>query len=203
LIPSRSCAVGAAAAAAMILAPAPSIAQECPTAQTAKRGYVVERSDLQKTEVSRDGQGIVRTVMRYDGKTLLETTQFEGLFQLDRVDRGRRTKYEPGTGIELKSLFPLKVGQQVKAKFISEMDGHYGRLYVELEVKAAEELSIGACKYQVLRIERSQSSGAVPPRFVYTEFYAPDLKLILAREYQKADGRREMVKYDRIYSIKN
>jgi len=140
--------------------------------------------------------------MRYDGKVLLETTQFEGLFQLDRLDRGQRTKYEPGTDTDLKSFFPLKSGQRVRAKFISEAEGRYGRLYVELDVKAAEELSIGPCKYAVLRIDRSQSHSAAPPRFIYTEFYAPDLKLILAREYRKADGRRELIKFDRIYTMR-
>jgi hypothetical protein len=184
------------------LLPGLAAAQDCPTAETAKRGFVVERHELQKTDVSHGDRGIVRTVMRYDGKVLLETTQFEGLFQLDRLDRGQHTTYEPGTGTDLKSFFPLKSGQRVKAKFISEAEGRYGRLYVELDIKAAEELSIGACKYTVLRIDRSQSSGAAPPRFSYTEFYAPDLKLILAREYRKTDGRRELVKFDRIYTIK-
>jgi hypothetical protein len=187
--------------AILMLALRPSVAQECPTAQTAKRGFVVQRGELQKTDVFRDDQGIVRTVMKYDGKALLETTQFEGLFQLDRLDRGKRTRYEPATGTDLKSLFPLKSGQQAKAKFISETEGRYGRLYVELDVKAAEDLSIGSCKYKVLRIERSQSGNAETLRPVYTEFYSPDLKLILAREYRKGDGR-EVIKYDRIYTIK-
>jgi hypothetical protein len=64
------------------------IAQDCPTAQTAQNGFVVERSERSKTEVFRDG-ATVRTVLRYDGKMILETTLFEGLFQLDRIDRGR------------------------------------------------------------------------------------------------------------------
>src|SRR5262245_48163 len=127
-----------AIAALVAHAPQPAAAQDCPTAKSGARGFVVERNEAQKTEVFHAGDGIVRTVMRYGGKTLLETTKFEGLFELERVDRGKRTKYEPKT--ELNKLFPLKPGQQASAKFISEHDGGYGRVYVELEVKKPEDL---------------------------------------------------------------
>jgi len=190
-----------AALAAALLAPRSSLAQdECPTAQTAKSGFVVERNERQKSEVFRDDKGAIHTVMRYNGTTLLETTQFEGVFALARLDRGRSTTYEPSE--DLKTLFPLKPGQQARAKFISEHDGQYGRLYVELEVKGTEDLSIGPCKYSVLRIDRRESTSAVPPQFVYTELYSPDLKLILAREYKRQNGDTQLIKYDRIYPLK-
>lgn len=162
---------------------------------------MVERTERQKTEIFHADQGIVRTVMRYDGKTLLETTQFEGLFHLDRLDRGRRTKFEPRT--DLKALFPLKPGRTANAKFISEESGQYGRLYVEMAVKSTEDMFIGPCKYQVLKIERSESHSAQPPRYVYTDYYSPELKLILAKEYRERNGRTTLIKFDRIYPIRN
>jgi hypothetical protein len=58
-------------------------AQDCPTEQTAKRGFVVERGALQKTEVFTGDDGTVR-------QSLLETTLFAGLFSLNRLDRGHR-----------------------------------------------------------------------------------------------------------------
>ncbi len=203
-MPSRRWArrLGVPMAVAMVaLAPGPAAAQDCPTAKSGAHGFVVERNEQQKSDVFHADQGVVRTVMRYDGKTVLETTQFEGLFQLDRLDRGRRTTYEPRS--DLKALFPLKPGQQANAKFISQAEGSYGRLYVELAVKQREDMYIGPCKYPVLRIERSESRSAAPPTFAYTEFYSPDLKLIVGREYKKPDGRTELIKYDRIYPIKN
>lgn len=178
----------------------PAAAQSCPTAQSGARGFVVERNDAQKTEVFHAGEGVVRTVMRFDGKVLLETKRYEGLFDLERVDRGNRIAFESRT--ELKTMFPLKPGQQASAKFITERDGNYGRLYVEIDVKGTEDLSIGPCKFSVLRIERSESRSAAPPQFVYTELYSLDLKLVLGREYRKR-GQLEIVKFDRIYSIKN
>jgi hypothetical protein len=183
------------------LAPAAARAQDCPTAQMGKTGFVVERTERQKTEIFHADGDIVRTIMRYDGKTLLETTQFQGLFHLDRLDRGRRIKFEPRT--DLKALFPLKSGRTASAKFISEDSGRYGRLYVEIAVKSMEDLFIGACKYQVLKLERSESRSAEPPRYRYTDYYSPELKLILAKEYRERDGRTTLIKFDRIYPVKN
>ena len=199
----RRCSVAAMAVIATLAAhaPCPAVAQDCPTAQSGARGFVVERNEVQKTEVFHAADGVVRTVMRFDGQTLLETTKFEGLFDLERIDRGKRTKYEPSA--QLKPLFPLKPGQQANAKFITERDGNFGRLYVELAVKKREDLFVGPCKYSVLRIEHSQSRSAVPPQFAYTELYSPDLKLVLGREYKKSGGQIELIKFDRIYPIKN
>jgi hypothetical protein len=188
-----------AAAVLLILAPAYALAQECPTAQSGKHGFVVERGDQQKSEIFHGDDGIVRTVMRYKGDTVLETAQYEGLFQLDRLDNGRRTRFEPQS--ELKALFPLKPGQDAGAKFISEGDGRQGQLHVEMTVKSAEELDVGPCRYSVLKIERRESRGTEPPRFVYTDYYAPELKLILAKEYRSNNDRTQMIKFDRIYPL--
>ena len=172
----------------------------CPTAQSGKAGFVVERGEQQKSEIFHAEGGIVRTVMRYNGTTLLETTQYQGLFQLDRLDNGRRTKYEPET--DLKSLFPLKPGRTVTAKFTSESDGQRGTLSVEMAVKGTDVLYIGPCKYDVLKIDRGESRNADPPRFVDTDYYSPVLKLILAKEYRESSGGAHAIKYDRIYSLK-
>ena len=183
------------------LASAPAAAaQDCPTAASGKTGFVVERGDQQKSEVFHVGDGAIRTVMRYNGTTVLETTQHEGLFQLDRLDNGRRAKFEPQS--DLKKLFPLRPGRNVGAKFISENNGRQVTLTVDLTVRGADVLYIGPCKYNVLKIERSESRTADPPPFVDTDYYSPDLKLILAREYRENNGGTHTVKYDRIYSLK-
>ena len=71
---------------------------------------------------------------------------------------------------------------------------------VEILVKGSEDLYIGPCKYSVLKMERHESHGAGPARFVYTEYYSPMLKLSLAKEYHYPGGRTQIIKYDRIYS---
>jgi hypothetical protein len=189
-----------AAGAFCALAAAPAAAQDCPTAESGKAGFVVERGDQQKSEVFHVGDGVIRTVMRYNGATVLETTQHEGLFQLDRLDNGRRAKFEPQT--DLKKLFPLRPGRKVGARFLSETNGRQVTLSVDLAVRGMDVLYIGPCKYNVLKIERSESRTAEPPRFVDTDYYSPELKLILAREYRENNGGTHTVKYDRIYSRK-
>ena len=34
---------------------------------------------------------------------------------------------------------------------------------------------------------------------MYTDYYAPDLKLVLGKEYRERDGRNELIKFDKIY----
>ncbi|HEY6254928.1 MAG TPA: hypothetical protein VIY51_03955 [Xanthobacteraceae bacterium] len=198
----RSTLIGVCATVVVVLSDIPeaAFAQACPTEQAGWHGFVVERGGQQKTSVFHDGDGIVRTVMRYNGATLLETTQYAGLFQLDRLDQGRRTKFDPQT--DLKSLLPLKPGQTARAKFTSESEGRNGVLQVEMTVKGDEDLYIGACKFSVLKIERSESRSADPPRFVYTDYYSPMLKLILSRQYPESNGRAEIIKFDRVYAVK-
>ncbi len=167
------CAIAAVAVAAVLLVPQPARAQDCPTAQSAAHGFVVERNEAQKSEVFRADQGLVRVVTRYNGETLLETTQYQGLFMLERLDRGRRTKFDPRT--DLKTLFPLKPGAQLHAKFVTERDGNFGRLYVELDVRKPEDFFVGACKYTVLRIDRRkvEQRGAAAIRLHRTLFARP------------------------------
>ena len=190
-----------ACVAAALLIPRPAAAQDCPTAQAGALGFVLERKEQQKTEVVHTGAGLVHTVMRFDGETLLETILYEGLFSLERIDRGRRTTFDPKT--DLKTLFPLKPGAQLNAKFISQSGGNYGRLYVELDVQPPQDLLIGPCKYEVLRIEWRQSTSSMPPQFAYTALYSPDLKFVVAREYKHAGGRTNVVQYDRLYPLKS
>jgi hypothetical protein len=188
------------ATAFSMLVPACADAQDCPTAQSGKQGFVVERGEQQKSDVFHGDTSVVRTVMRYNGTMLLETTQYEGLFQLDRLENGRKTKFEPKA--DLKGLFPLKPGRNVSAQFTWESDGRQGELLVELVVKGMDTLYIGPCKYSVLKLDRSESRGVGPARFVDTDYYSPELKLILAKEYRESNGGTHTIKYDRIYPLK-
>jgi hypothetical protein len=175
--------------------------QDCPTAQTAPRGFVVERGERSKTEVFRDGT-TVRTMLRYAGNMILETTLFEGLFQLDRIDRGRRTVFKPKT--ELAAVFPLKPGQRATVEFESrESTAPATTRTVVLAVKDADDLYIGPCKYSVLRIERTETRGDGRLQVANTDYYSSDLKLIIAKEWKDRDGKTTLVKFDRIYPIKH
>jgi hypothetical protein len=191
----RACAVALVGASTSLWA----AGLTCPNAKSGKNGFVVERSARQTTEVFHLDNDVVATT-RYDGQTVLETVQYQGLFQLDRIDRGRRVKYEPRT--DLNGLFPLTVGRSAIAKFITNEAGREGQLQVEFTVRAEDDIIIGSCKYRVLKLDRKESRSNDSPRHINIDYYSPDLKLILAREYRERDGRTTLIKYDRIYQIK-
>ena len=116
-------------------------APECPSAQSARRGFVVERDGSSKTDVFVAQDGTVRTTMRVGGKTLLETTQFRGLLQLDRLEEGRRAIFRPKT--DLATLFPLKIGQNIEVNFDLEGPGQAATATIALAIKDADTLYIG------------------------------------------------------------
>ena len=172
--------------------------QDCPTSKTAGQGFVVERGSNLKNEIFHDGP-TVRTILRQGDHALLETTQYEGLFDLDRLDRGRRTTLKPKSN--LAKLFPLKVGQKIVADFELVAAGASAtNRTVVLKVLADDELYIGKCKYKVLKIENSVSQGDnTRPVFYNFEYYSPELKLVIAREFKERDGKTTINKYDKIY----
>jgi len=185
--------------AALIFGATASYAQTCPDGQSGKTGFVVERGEKSRTEVFHDG-AVVRTVMRFGGNALLETTQYEGLFDLDRVDRGRHSAFKPKT--DLAKLFPLKTKQHATVVFDVAMGGAAEKVRtVELLVLGQDELYVGGCKYKVLKIERRQSRSNGAPAFTNIDYYAPDLKLVIAKEYKKANGRTSLIKFDKVYPI--
>ena len=189
------------ATAAFGLGIASAAADECPTTENAKKGFIVERGARSKTEVFHSGDNEVRTVSKYNGSTYLKVTLYQGLFELDRVDRGKRTVYRPKS--DLAKTFPPAAGKKITALFEETEGDRKGNLRTfVLEVsKKSDTLSVGGCKYKVLRIDRSVLNDKSKPVFVETDYYAPDLKLIIGKEYRESDGRTDLNKYDKIYSL--
>lgn len=172
--------------------------EECPRLWVAGKGYVLERDNNSQYEVFHDGAN-VRTILRQRGQVLLETTQYEGLFDLDRLDRGRRTTLKPQSN--LAKFFPLRAKQQIVAEFEVVAAGTSPiKRTVALKVIGDDEFYIGKCKYKVLKIEHRQSQGDnAAPVFYDFEYYAPELKLVIAKEFKERDGRTTINKYDKIY----
>jgi hypothetical protein len=176
------------------------VAQNCPTAQSGVNGFVVERGDRSKTEVFHVDDTNVRTVFRSGGTTLLETTQFQGLFDLERIDRGRRTIFTPLSN--LSTAYPPNVGQEISAEFeVLEGEARSNRT-ITLNVKKLDRLFIGPCPYRILQIDRSERRGDQQSVLRETDYYSPELKLIIAKEFSAGGGRTSINKFDRISPIK-
>jgi len=182
--------------ALLVAVAAPAIANDCPSGQTGRSGFVVERGERSTTEVFHLDGAIVRTVMRSGGNALLETTQFQGLLQLDRVDTGRRTTFRPKH--QLAAIFPLKTGQQSTAEF--EVEGAQGRASIAtvvLKVLAKDSLFIGPCRYEILKIERSEGRGERPAA---TDQYRLLRAGTEARDCEGIQGKRRPAHADQVRS---
>jgi hypothetical protein len=181
----------------LMLASAACAADDCPAAVSGRGGYVLERDGQSRTEVSFGDGAVVRSVSGFRGKTFLETRQYEGLIQLERLDKGRRTAFRPRS--DLAKLFPLKPRQQISLELDVEGEGAEASVVkLDLRMVGADSLAIGACNYDVLKFERTEASANRKNEPV-TEYYAPELKFIVAKEYRERDGRTTLVKFDRIY----
>jgi hypothetical protein len=178
--------------------PPPARADNCPDSKTATKPFVVGRGSDWLVAVAHVDDTIVRTMLRSRGTTLLETTLFQGLFQLERLEQGRRKTLQPKS--DLKSFFPVKVGKKIVAKFDTEESGKKSDATVELVVRKTDTLYIGACKYNVFQIERNEGRGDNAPRFINNDYYSPDLKMVIAKEYKNTGGATTWIRYNRIYS---
>jgi hypothetical protein len=173
-------------------------AEDCPTAVAGRGAFVVERGEQSKTEVTFGDGAVVRSVSRFRGGTYLETGQYEGLIPLDRIDRGRKTVFKPRS--DLAKLFPLKPRQTISVQLdVGEEGVEPSVATIDLRMIGTDSVAIGACKYDVLKFERieARSSKKADP---IIEYYAPELKFVVAKEYEERDGRTTLIKFDRIYS---
>jgi hypothetical protein len=175
----------------------PAFAADCPSAQKPEQAFRVSVGDRSASEVFRLNTGETRTVARFSGGAIAEQTYYQGLIRLENISDGKRTIYTPRSN--LKPLFPLKVGQKRQVEFdVQTPDGKKRVMRAEYKVVGKDELLIGACRYEVLKVEHSNRFGEGPLNFINTDWYAPDIRLIVAREYKSRNGQSEINKYDAI-----
>jgi len=181
----------------LLLAP-PLHANDCPTALRGKGSYVVERSADSKTEVFFGDGPTIRTTLRFKDRTLLETTLYEGLFELNRVDRGVKIESKPK--VDLAKFFPLKPKQTIAADFDVITSGKETKAKtVKLSYVGVPGYKIGDCTYSVLKFQRNDTW---PVFYDNIDYYAPELKLVVAKEYKERNGRTTIIGYTGISSAK-
>ena len=175
----------------------PAFAADCPSAQKPEQAFRVSVGDRSSSEVFRLNTGETRTVARFSGGGVAEQTFYQGLIRLENISDGKRTSYKPRTN--LKALFPLKVGQKHRVDFdVQTPNGQKKVLRAEYKVVGKDQLLIGPCRYEVLKVEYSNRFGEGPLNFINTDWYAPDIRLIVAREYRQGNDKTVINKYDAI-----
>jgi hypothetical protein len=177
-----------------------SIAAECPSSQNPKQGFRVSIGSSATSEVYRLDTGDTRAVERFKGGAIAEKTYYQGLIHTEQLDNGRRTTFTPKSS--LKTIFPLKVGQRHRVDFdVQTADGQKSVLYAEYKVIGQDQILIGGCRYDVFKVEHRNGNRKEQMQFIDTEWYSPDLRMIVAREYKHANGETIIRKYDAISTI--
>ena len=168
---------------------------ECPAVVKGGDAFVVERGEQSKTEVTFGAGAVISAVTRFRGQPLLELRQYEGLIPLERIDRGHRTVFKPDG--DLAKLFPLKPKQQIEVRLDAEEDASTTPVAVDLKMIGTDSLAIGACQYDVLKFEMTETwAGRKADPIV--EYYSPGLKFVIAKEYPERNGPPTLIKYDQI-----
>jgi len=172
-------------------------ASECPSALSGKGSYILERRAGSQQQVSYDETPIIHTSLQSGGRTLLETTTYQGLFELSRTDRGISIEQKPIN--DLAKFFPLKPKPTISADFEVTMNGGTKAKTVKLQYVGDQDYAMGECTYHVLKLRRTDS---LPIIYDNIDYYAPDLRFVVAKEYRDDTGRTTIVGYTKISSGK-
>jgi hypothetical protein len=172
-------------------------ANNCPSASSGKGSFILERRANSQQQVSYDETPIIHTSLQYDGRTLLETTMYQGLFELNRVDRGTRIEQTPKD--DLGKFFPLKAKPTISADFDVTMNGGTKSKTVKLQYVGDQDYSLSECTYHVIKLHRIDTLPIVSDNI---DYYAPDLRFVVANEYRDDNGRTTVVGYTKISSGK-
>jgi hypothetical protein len=99
-------------------------------------------------------------------------------------------------------LFPPRVGQDHRVDFnVQSPDGKKRILHAEYKVVGKDRIAIGPCRYEVLKIEHSNSFSEGPLTFIDTDWYAPEIRLIVAREFRQGKSGSVINKYDALLML--
>ncbi len=181
------------------LLPAAAHGADCPSANTADKGFVLEttgaRSEFRKAEGP-----IVKTVNHFDGSPRQTVFSFAGLFDLARFSKDEQYVMHPLS--DLSRILPLKKRSHANIAFVplGPIEPADTRWSLELTVAGQESFSLGECKYKVFRIKQVTKKGDEQID-VLSVLYSPELQATLAKVYDEGTADEFTVRYDRIQSL--
>jgi hypothetical protein len=186
-------------AALLSLLPAlvtPALGNDCPTAQTAMLGFVLERQGT-SAEVRPTANHVVHVVNLYPGGKKQDVLYYRGLFPLSRFDDTARSINIPVS--DIRTLFPLEPKARRALTYMAAQPDKAGPLIsLELTVTGQEQLQMGSCSYNVLIVRNRFLNADGKVTSEHTDLYAPDLGFVLAKRYDERGGTQTTVKYQSI-----
>ena len=174
----------------------PAIGNDCPTAQTAKLGFILERQGT-IAEVRPTSDHFVHVLNSYPGGKKQDVIYYRGLFPLTRFDDTARSINIPVS--DLRTIFPLELKARRAVTYAPSQPGKAGALIsLELTVTGQEQLQLGPCSYNVLIVRNRFLNAEGKATSEHTDLYAPELSFVLAKRYEERAGTQTTIKYQSI-----
>jgi hypothetical protein len=171
-------------------------AQECPTAETAKAGFSLQRAGT-SIEVRPASDLFVHVVNTYPNGKKQDVLYFRGLLVATRSDASTQSISFPLS--DWRSIFPLDVGARRTLNYVPLEPAKAGRLtLLELSVTGRDKLQLGPCSYDVLVIRNRFLGPDGKLQSEHADFYSPELGYVLAKRYDERGGRQTTMKYESI-----
>jgi hypothetical protein len=174
----------------------PALGNDCPTAQTAKLGFVLERQGT-SAEVRAAANHFVHVVNLYPGGKKQDVLYYRGLFPLSRFDDTARSINIPVS--DIRTIFPLEPKARRALTYMAAQPDKVGPLIsLELTVTGQEQFQMGPCSYNVLIVRNRFLNADGKVTSEHTDLYSPDLGFVLAKRYDERGGTQTTVKYQSI-----
>jgi hypothetical protein len=180
-----------------VLAGSSAHGSDCPNAETAKNGFVL------------DGQGVSAVIRQSDeqitsmhNKYRSETPQTQffvgGLIEVFRNSTTGQFVALPDS--DFRKLFPLRKGKEQEISWLS-LDARKGtaeRRSMSLKATGEETIELGACAYDVVAVRQIMMDGKGEVLDTWTALYSPDLQVVLAKRYDEGTAQEETVAFKTI-----
>lgn len=174
----------------------PAYADDCPNAQTAKLGFVLERQGT-KAEVRPASDHFVHVVNSYPGGKTQNVIYYRGFFPISRFDDTARSINIPVS--DLRNVFPLEPKARRALTYAPARPDKVGELVsLELTVTGQEQMQLGTCSYNVLIVKNRFLNASGKATSEHTDLYSPELGFILAKRYEESGGSQSTMKYQTI-----
>jgi hypothetical protein len=172
------------------------LANDCPSAQTAKLGFILERQGT-KAEVRQASEHFIHVVNTYPGGKRQDVIYYRGLFPISRFDDTARSINVPVS--DLRTIFPLDAKARRTLTYAPSEPGKVGALIsLEMTVTGQEDLQIGSCSYPVLIVRNRFMNAEGRVTSEHIDLYSTDLGFVLGKRYDERGGRQTTVLYQSI-----
>jgi hypothetical protein len=176
----------------------PALGDDCPTAQTAKLGFVLERQGT-IVEVRPASNHFVHVVNAYPGGKKQDVIYYRGFFPISRFDDTARSINIPVS--DLRTVFPLEPKARRALTYAPAQPGKVGTLIsLELTVTGQEQLQLGSCScsYNVMVVRNRFLNADGKVTSEHTDLYSPELGFVLAKRYDEKGSTQTTIKYQSI-----